>query len=83
MQENGKEELRLATESGSLLDGVPYCTVIVDGGWSKRSYGHGYNALSGLVRIINIHDLLYSCELCMLFLKRTSFIRFICFRLAS
>lgn len=25
-------------------DGIPYETVIVDGDWNKRSYGHGNNA---------------------------------------
>jgi len=30
-------------------DGVPWITVYVDGGWSKRTYGHGYNAASGVV----------------------------------
>lgn len=34
-----------------MADGTPYITVIADGGWSKRSYGHGYNAASGVVSI--------------------------------
>ncbi len=30
-------------------DGVPMCTVIADGQWSKRSYKTKYDALSGVV----------------------------------
>jgi hypothetical protein len=45
----GQEERRLAIERGDVIDGVPFTTVIVDGGWSKRSYGHGFNASSGVV----------------------------------
>ena len=48
----GKEEKRLAEESGSYHDGVPAITVIVDGGWSKRSHKHSYNAKSGVGIII-------------------------------
>lgn len=52
MQKAGEEEKRIAIEKGNVCaDGTPYITVIVDGGWSKRSYGHGYNAPSGLVSI--------------------------------
>ncbi|KAJ8894211.1 hypothetical protein PR048_006821 [Dryococelus australis] len=58
----GKEGRLLAEEKGNVdSDGVPFTTVIVDGGWSKWSYGHNYNA-SGLVSertliymYINIH----------------------------
>ncbi|KAF2879741.1 hypothetical protein ILUMI_26428, partial [Ignelater luminosus] len=34
----------------TVVDGkeMPYIMVIVDGGWSKQSYGHGYNASSGV-----------------------------------
>ena len=51
MIEAGKEEKRLAEEKGSYHDGVPAICVVVDGGWSKRSHKHSYNANSG-VRII-------------------------------
>lgn len=45
------EEILIANEKNHIdPDGVPYITVILDGGWSKRSYGHNYNALSGVVR---------------------------------
>ncbi|KAF2887423.1 hypothetical protein ILUMI_18750, partial [Ignelater luminosus] len=50
MQKAGEEEKQHAIDKGNLtvVDGkeIPYITVIVDGGWSKRSYGHGYNASS-------------------------------------
>ena len=44
MLEAGKEEKRLAEERGDYHQGVPAITVIVDGGWSKRSHKHSYNA---------------------------------------
>ena len=44
MVEAGKEEKRLAEERGDFHEGVPVITVIVDGGWSKRSHRHSYNA---------------------------------------
>ncbi len=47
MLEAGKEEKLLAEERGSFHEGVPAITVIVDGGWSKRSHKHSYNANSG------------------------------------
>jgi hypothetical protein len=31
---------------------IPYITVTVDGSWSKRSYGHGYNSNGGMAVII-------------------------------
>lgn len=46
----GKEEARLAIENGDVnSDGIPLITVVVDGAWSKRSYKHNYNALSGVI----------------------------------
>ncbi|XP_063238957.1 uncharacterized protein LOC134540255 [Bacillus rossius redtenbacheri] len=50
--EAGIEERRLAIEKGDVDDGMPFITVIVDGGWSKRSYGHNYTATSGMAVII-------------------------------
>ncbi|XP_021338853.1 uncharacterized protein LOC110440231 [Mizuhopecten yessoensis] len=44
----GVEERRLAIERGDLHDGVPAITVICDGGWSKRTHKHTYNALGGV-----------------------------------
>ena len=50
----GKEEKRLAEERGEYHEGVPAITVIVDGGWSKRSHKHSYNAKSGVGIIIGL-----------------------------
>lgn len=47
-----KEEKRLAEQRGDYHQGVPAITVIVDGGWSKRSHKHSYNAKSGVGIII-------------------------------
>ena len=48
MLEAGKEEKQLAEDRGDYHEGVPAITVIVDGGWSKRSHRHSYNAKSGV-----------------------------------
>lgn len=39
----------MAIEKGSFHEGVPAITVIVYGGWSKRSRKHSYNAKSDQV----------------------------------
>ena len=52
MLQAGREEKRLAEERGDYHEGVPAITVIVDGGWSKRSHGHSYNAKSGVAIVI-------------------------------
>ena len=52
MAEASKEEKRLAEERGDYHEGVPAITVIVDGGWSKRSHRHSYNAKSGVGLIV-------------------------------
>ena len=54
MLEAGKEEKRLAEQRGDYHQGVPATciTVIVDGGWSKHSHKHSYNAKSGVGIII-------------------------------
>ena len=49
----GKEEKQLAIERGDYLEGGPAITVIVNGGWSKRSHHHSYNAKSGVSIIIS------------------------------
>lgn len=59
MKLNGAEELRLAKENNQYVNGKPYIIVVVDGGWSKRSYGHGYNASSGIVRFFLINSNFY------------------------
>ncbi|XP_060861794.1 uncharacterized protein LOC132938802, partial [Metopolophium dirhodum] len=53
MQKAGNEERQMALENGEVdVDGIPMCTVIADGQWSKRSYKSKYNALSGTATII-------------------------------
>ncbi|KAF2879117.1 hypothetical protein ILUMI_27056, partial [Ignelater luminosus] len=53
MELAGKEEHEIAKTNGDIdADGIPYITVFLDGGWSKRSYGHSYTAASGVVRKI-------------------------------
>jgi hypothetical protein len=44
----GKQEKMLAEQRKDFHQGVPAITVIVDGGWSKRSHKHSYNAKSGV-----------------------------------
>lgn len=66
----GIEERRLAIECGNVdKDGVPMCTVIANGQWSKRSYKTKYNAFSGAVRL---HFYVYRYSIivifCLLFL---------------
>lgn len=46
----GEEERKFAIETGCFDDdGVPMCTVIADGQWSKRSYKTKYDELSRVV----------------------------------
>ncbi|XP_072375407.1 uncharacterized protein [Diabrotica undecimpunctata] len=53
MEEAGIKERELAIAEGQLdSDGIPWTTVYCDGGWSHRSYGHSYNASSGVAVII-------------------------------
>ncbi|KAF2886819.1 hypothetical protein ILUMI_19354 [Ignelater luminosus] len=50
MQAAGDEERALAISNGDIdEDGVPYISITLDGGWSKRSYGHSYTANSGML----------------------------------
>ncbi|KAK4883453.1 hypothetical protein RN001_006772 [Aquatica leii] len=46
MKETVETEKMFALEQGNVEHGLPYITVIVDGGWAKRSYGHGYTSNS-------------------------------------
>ncbi|GFT59608.1 uncharacterized protein NPIL_498051 [Nephila pilipes] len=49
------EEKKLAELRGDIDSDRYYCiTLIVDGGWCKRSYGHGYNASSGVSVLIGM-----------------------------
>ena len=52
MKQAGEEERRLAIEHNEYHEGIPAITVILDGGWSKRSHKHSYNAKSGVAVII-------------------------------
>jgi len=53
MLKAGNEERQLAIKSGNIdEDGIPMCTVIADGQWSKRSYKTKFNAFSGAVRML-------------------------------
>lgn len=50
MELAGIEEYNIASSNGQIdEDGIPFITVYLDGAWSKRSYGHNYNANSGVV----------------------------------
>ncbi|VDI82683.1 Hypothetical predicted protein [Mytilus galloprovincialis] len=48
----GAEERRIAIENNNYNEGVPSITVIADGGWSKRSHKHTYNASGGVAIIV-------------------------------
>ena len=58
-----KNQLKLLVKKSNLLlnkvcsyhQGIPAITVIVDGGWSKRTHKHSYNALSGVGVIFGKH----------------------------
>ena len=52
MEATGREERRLAVKCSDSHKGVPAITVIVDGGWSKRSHKYSYNAKSGVAVVI-------------------------------
>lgn len=48
----GKEERQIALNSGNVdIEGVPVCTVVADGQWSKRSNKTKFNDFSGAVCI--------------------------------
>ena len=47
----GEEEKKLAMARGGFHQGIPAITVVVDGGWSKQSHKHLYNAKSGVAVI--------------------------------
>ena len=55
MVEAGEAERENAIKTNSYFQGVPAIKVIVDGGWSKRSHKHSYNAKSGVAVIIGKH----------------------------
>ena len=47
----GNKERQIAISNNSYCEGIPACTVVVDGGWSKRCHKHSYNAKSGVAVI--------------------------------
>ena len=44
----GKKEKQLAIKNNQYHQGIPAISVIVDGGWCKRTHKHSHNALSGV-----------------------------------
>uniref|UniRef100_A0A1B0DE29 Mutator-like transposase domain-containing protein n=1 Tax=Phlebotomus papatasi TaxID=29031 RepID=A0A1B0DE29_PHLPP len=51
-----QEEKQYALENGNVDDdGVPFITVVLDGMWTRRSYGSQYNSASGCATIIGYH----------------------------
>ena len=48
MAEAGQREKELAISNNQYHQGVPSISVVADGGWSKRSHKHSYNAKSGV-----------------------------------
>ncbi|KAL4107279.1 hypothetical protein QTP88_017650 [Uroleucon formosanum] len=55
MKKAGDEERKMAIECRNVdSDGIPMCTVVADGQWSKRSYKTKYDALSGVATIIGL-----------------------------
>lgn len=52
MKDAGRQEREIAIAEGNFHDGIPYITVVCDGGWSKRGHRHSYNALGGVAVII-------------------------------
>ncbi|XP_029171153.1 uncharacterized protein LOC114940603 [Nylanderia fulva] len=55
MKMAGQTEKQLALKRNDVINGIPYITVIADGSWSKRSYGHAYDSLSGVGTLIGYH----------------------------
>ena len=48
MLKAGEEEKALAMSNNDYHEGVPAITVVCDGGWSKRSHKHTFNAMGGV-----------------------------------
>ncbi|KAK4887444.1 hypothetical protein RN001_003715 [Aquatica leii] len=54
LQNNIDEEKQAAVSAGNISkEGHPCISVIVDGGWGKRSYGHAYNSNTGAAYLGN------------------------------
>jgi hypothetical protein len=52
MLEAGQIERQYAIDNNQLDEGVPWISVVVDGGWAKRSHKHSYSSSSGVAVII-------------------------------
>lgn len=48
----GEKEKQLAIQRNDFHHGYPAISVTIDGGWSKRSHKHSYNAMAGVAVII-------------------------------
>ena len=48
MKSAGESEKAIAISRNRYHQGIPAITVILDGGWSKRSHKHSYDAKSGV-----------------------------------
>ena len=48
MAKAGAEVKRISIEKGNFQEGIPAVTAICDGGWSKRTHKHSYNAYGGV-----------------------------------
>ncbi|KAI4454197.1 hypothetical protein MML48_10g00004287 [Holotrichia oblita] len=60
MEAAGTEERNLAIRDGQICDDwTPWISVQCDGGWSRRTYGHSYNSLSGTVTILDVNVAIY------------------------
>ena len=55
MTQAGRKERQHAIDMGDYHQGVPAVSVVADGGWSKRSHKHSYNAKSGVAVIFGAH----------------------------
>jgi hypothetical protein len=54
MKKAGQREREIAIAKGHVnSDGMPEIWVCVDGCWSKRTFGHSYDASAGMVIILN------------------------------
>ncbi|XP_036150394.1 uncharacterized protein LOC118648181 isoform X2 [Monomorium pharaonis] len=52
MKKAGEIEKQLAIENNEVIDGKGLIAVVADGSWNKRSYGKGYDSLSGVGTIL-------------------------------
>ena len=57
----GIKECRIVLSYNSYCEGIPACTVVIDGGWGKHCHKHSYNAKSGVAVIFGVEtkSLLY------------------------